>query len=157
MKKWAMFLCFLMLVCIVPTSALAGGEFVEFCINGFDYGFYFGQFYDEDLVADNSSLEIRSYNDSNLLDINNVSVPQGLYLYEIMQATELPSNFWNWELHKNEYIPVDERMTRMYFFLIQMKQWIFAPQKTERRQRRFLFLTGNRLLPVTEHSCQYEP
>lgn len=120
MKKWAMFLCFLMLVCIVPTSALAGGgeDVYHFSVNGFDYEFSHGAIFDEYAVADNSVLCITSYNGSNLLDINHLPVPpQGLYLYEIMQATELCPEY-NWEIHKNEYIPVDEHYTQifLYFF-----------------------------------------
>lgn len=119
MKKMAMFLCLLMVVCIAPTNVWAGsGNEAEFCIDGFNYFFEFGLFYDEDSVADNSVLHITGYNGSKLIDINNAPVPpQGLYLHEIMQATELPTDFFNWEPHKNEYIPIDDRyITDWYFY-----------------------------------------
>lgn len=118
MKKLAMFLCLLMVVFIAPTNVWAGGgNEAEFCIEGCNYFFGFGMFSDEDSVADNSVLRITGYNGSKLIDINNAPVPpQGFYLYEIMQATELPTDYFNWEPHKNEYIPIDNKDTTDWYF-----------------------------------------
>lgn len=120
MKKLTIFLCLLTVVCIAPTNVWAAGEEVSFSIDGFNYCFGFGMFDDEYTVADNSSLSITGYNGSKLIDINNMpEMPQGLYVYEIMQATELPADdcYFNWEPHKNEYIPLDDRRsTEWYFF-----------------------------------------
>ncbi len=110
-----------MVVCMLGSAcmhALAGGEIYTFAINGFEYEFGHGDIQDGYSVADNSSLCIKSYNGSELVDVNTLpnGFPEGIALSRIMEVTQLAPEY-NWEIHKNEYIPLNLERTKRFLYL----------------------------------------
>lgn len=115
MRKSVKILCFILLVGLLPMHALADGDAYTFSIDGFEYYFGHGYISEEFAVSDNSVLGVCSYKGAALVDVNSVSIPDGLKVSEIMQATEL-SSFFDWNPHKDEFIPIDENYSTLYLY-----------------------------------------
>lgn len=116
MRKFIFILSLILTIC--GTKVFADGEVNEFVVDGFEYYFGYGWIDDEISVADNSSLFILGYNGNKLVDINTLpdgKVPNGLYMHQIMDATQL-SSYYNWEVHKDEYIEVNKKMQDLYTY-----------------------------------------
>lgn len=117
MKFTKVFLSVVIVLSLLCINVLADGELYEFNLNGFDYVFGYGMILDESPVSGNSTLYIKGYNGSQLVDITSLpgGVPDGLYVRDIMSVSELDS-YNNWEVHKDEYLEINKSRTNSFLY-----------------------------------------
>ncbi len=117
---------------VLSVTVFADGDSLSFTIDGFEYVLSHGGLdfeamgiSDADVkISDNASLFLNSYNGSRVVDkaLLQKPIPDGLYVYQIINAENLHSSFnleddiRNLSKHKDEFISIDEESNLLYVY-----------------------------------------